>query len=98
MNDADKAALERKLNELSDRLRARNIEFRKSGKFSDIHRALLTEIEDRSDALRKRVRDTEAVGSAWELIKAEFERDFSSLYDDLLQLEERLDSELMKKQ
>jgi hypothetical protein len=97
VSDVEKTVLESKLDEFSNRLRARNAELRKSGEFSDTHRALSTEIKQRSDALRKRVKQTETAGSAWELVKAKFARDFSSLYDDLLQLEDRLDSEVMKK-
>ncbi len=41
--------------------------------------------------------ETEAEGSAWQLMKAEFARDFSSLYDDLLEFEDRVDTETMKK-
>ena len=96
MNDVEKTDLEGKLHELSERLQARDAELRKSGEFSDIHRALLAKIQRRSDSLRRRVKETEAAGSSWDLVKAEFARDFSSLYDDLLQLEDRLDSDAMK--
>ena len=97
MSDVDKAGLERKLAELSDRLHARKQELRKFGEFVDIHQSLLTEIQQRSDALTSRVKETEAAGSVWELVKAEFARDFGSLYDDFLQIEDRLDSEAMKR-
>ena len=97
MSDLAKSELKSRLDELSTRLSAREAELRKSGEFSDVHRAVLTEIKQHSDALRRRVEDAESGGSAWELIRTEFARDFGSLYDDLLQLEERLDSEAMKK-
>jgi hypothetical protein len=98
MTDMEKTALQSKLDELSDRLRRRNEELTKLGEFSAIHQAVLTEIQYRSDALRRRVRETEDEGLTWQLIKAEIARDLSSLYDDLLQFEDRLDSEAMKKQ
>jgi hypothetical protein len=98
MTDMEKTALQSKLDELSDRLRRRKEELTKLGEFSAIHQALLTEIQHRSDAVRRRVRETEQEGLTWQLIKAEMARDLSSLYDDLLQFEDRLDSEAMKKQ
>ncbi len=97
MDDTNRATFQQKLDEFTDRLRARTAEFRKTGEFADIHEALLKEIQQRNDALRKRVSETEAEGSAWQLMKAEFARDFSSLYDDLLEFEYRLDTETMKK-
>ncbi len=97
MSDVEKTALQSRLDELSDQLRTRMKEFTKSGEFSSVHKAVLTEIQHRSDALRRRVREAETKDSTWELIKAEFARDLSSLYDDLLQFEERLDSEATKK-
>ncbi len=98
MTDTEKAALQSKLDELSDRLRRQEQELTKLGEFSDIRQALLTEIQHRSDALRRRVRKAEERGSTWELIKAELACDVSSLYDDLLEFEDRLDSDTMKKQ
>ncbi len=96
MSDVERTTLQSHLDKLSDRLRKRAEEFRRLGEFSDVHQALLTEIQERNDALRKRVKEAEAEGSAWELVKAELARDLSSLYDDLLQLEDRLDSETIK--
>lgn len=93
----DKTALEGTLSNPSDRLRARTAEYRKSGKLSIGHQALLTEIQRRSDALRKRVDEAAAACSTWQLVKAEAAKGFSSLYDELLQLEERHESEGMKK-
>lgn len=36
-------------------------------------------------------------GTRWDLVKAEFARDFSSIFDTFLQLEARLDAGAMKK-
>ena len=97
MSDFEETDLKGRLNELSHRLSAREAEHRNSGKFSDVHRALLAEMQQRSEALRRRVEDAESGSLVWGLIKTEFSRDFSSLYDDFLQLEDRLDSEAMKR-
>ena len=40
----------------------------------------------------------EAKGSGWEIIKIELERDFSSIYDDVLRLNEELDADEMKQE
>lgn len=96
MSDVEKVAFQRKLNELSDRLHARKEQLRKAGRFSDVHEVLLKRIQRHSDSLRKRVSETERGDSAWELIKAELVRDYSSLFDDLLAFEETLDVEFKK--
>jgi hypothetical protein len=96
MSDPDKTEFRKKLDEFSERLRARTEEFRKQGEFSDVHEALLNQIRQRNDALRKRVAETEQRGTAWDLIKAEFVRDYSSLFDDMLEFEERLDTAATK--
>jgi hypothetical protein len=36
-------------------------------------------------------------GTSWDLARAEFIRDHSSIFDDLLLIDERLDAEAMKK-
>jgi len=97
MMDKQTQALRKKLNEISQRVDKWTEDFKTSGEFSDIHRALLGEIQNRNETLRERVREAETAGSTWELIKAEFVRDISSLQDDLLEFEDRLDSEIMKK-
>ena len=84
--------------ELSERVNKQSDEFGKRGEFVDDHRALLIQIERRRRELRARVRRAEESGSTWELIKAEFVRDFSSLGDTFLQFLERLDSDAMKRQ
>jgi hypothetical protein len=71
-------------------------ELDKRGEFSDAHKAFLNPIRQRSDKLRKRVVEAQQKGTTWELMKTEFERDFSSLFDDLSLWEERLDAEAMK--
>src|SRR5271166_4788646 len=96
MSDPDKVAFQSKLDELSDHLRAREDDFRKTGQFSDIHEAFLKRIQQRGDGLKKKVAQAERTGTTWELMKTELQRDYNSIFDDLLQLEERLDEEFMK--
>jgi len=95
MRDVEKAAFERKLDEFSDRLRLRTEEFSKSGGFSDVHEALLKDIQRRNEKLKRKVKEART-SSVWEMIKAEIVRDYNVLFDDLLQFEERLDTEFKK--
>lgn len=71
-------------------------EFDKKGEFSDTHRALLNQIRQRHDRLGKKVIEAEQMGMTWELMKTEYDRDLSSLFDELLLWEEGVDAEIMK--
>jgi hypothetical protein len=96
MSDPDHAAFRKKLDDFSERLHARTEEFRRTGEFSDIHATLLNDIGRRNDALKSKVAEAEHKGKTWDLVKAELARDYGSLFDDLLQIEERLDAATMK--
>lgn len=63
MNDVEKTALQTRLDALASRLRKQTEDLRKSGEFSDVREALLTEIQRRYDALSRRIRETESGGS-----------------------------------
>jgi len=91
------AVQRRKLDDLSRRLDARTREFAQTGEFSDVHEALISQIRQRHDKLRTKVDAAAREGTSWDLVRAEFTRDHSSIFDDLLQLEERLDVDAMKK-
>jgi tetrahydromethanopterin S-methyltransferase subunit G len=97
MTSEDLTAFRRKLDDLSQRLDARTREFAQSGEFSNVHEALMREIRQRQDELRTKVDAAAREGTWWDLVRAEFTRDHSSIFDDLLQLEERLDADALKK-
>jgi hypothetical protein len=71
-------------------------DFRERGEFADAHRTLTEEIGRRHDQIQKKLALAEANGTAWDVIKSEMERDFSSLLDDLQQTIEQLDGDEMK--
>ena len=96
MSDAERDGMRARLDEFSRRLDARTREFEQRGELSDLHRSLLGQIEGRRQGLQAKLASAEASGSTWEVVKAEFERDFSSIHDDLLLLDERLDADQMK--
>jgi len=97
MMSEDFAVFRRKLDDLSHRIEARTREFEQSGEFSDIHERLINEIRQRQDKLRMKVDAAAREGASWDLVRAEFNRDHNSIFDDLLQIEERLDADAMKK-
>ena len=97
MISEDLAVLRRKLGDLSHRIDARRREFAQNGGFLDLHEALISEICKRQDGLRTRVDAAAREGTSWDLVRAEFTRDHSSIFDDLLLLEERLDADAMKR-
>ena len=68
----------------------------RQGEFTDTLRRLIDDIRRRRDQIEKKLALAEAKGTPWDVIKIETERDFSSIFDDLLQIGERLDSEEIK--
>ena len=97
MIDEDIAAFHSTLDDLSHRIDARTREFKQNGEFSDVHEAMINQICQRQDKLRMKVDAAVREGTSWDLVRAEFIRDHSSIFDDLLQIEERLDADAMKK-
>jgi ethanolamine utilization cobalamin adenosyltransferase len=94
---ADKETLHRRLDDLSRRLEVRTREFAEKGHLMTPHEAFANEIRARQARLREKVREAERRGTAWGALRAEVTRDYSSLYDDLLQFEERLDLDSMRR-
>src|SRR5262245_19421964 len=97
MIGGDWAALRRTLDELSHRIDARTREFAENGEFSDVHEALISEIRKRQDEFKTKVDAAAREGTSWDLLRAAFARDHSTIFDLLLQFEERLDADAMKK-
>ena len=96
MTEAEQDKFTANLKEFSSRLDARLHDFRERGEFTDVHRTLTEEIERRHDQIQKKLALAEANGTAWDVIRSEMERDFSSLLDDLQQAIEQLDADQMK--
>ena len=97
MSEEHRDLLRTKLDEFSQRLDARTREFKERGEFSDVHRSLMTRIQQRRDRMLARLASAEAKGAKWEIIKIELDRDFSSIFDDFMQLNEKLDADGMKR-
>jgi hypothetical protein len=77
-------------------LKAHTDQFKKDGRFSDVYEAMLKQIRQRSDRLKKNVAEAGRKGTNWEMIKAEFTRDLGSIYDDWLIFEEQLEAKINK--
>jgi hypothetical protein len=88
--------LKDKLDEFSQRLDAHVRDLKERGGFTDVHRTLIEDIRRRHDQLQRKVALAEEHGTAWDVIKSQTERDFSSIFDDLLQIGEQLDSDEIK--
>jgi hypothetical protein len=71
-------------------------EFKERGRFSDLDQEFLTKAQDRVDRLRTCVAEAEKHATAWDLLKAEAERDFAALAEDVERLARRSAAEFMK--
>ena len=96
MNEPERDELKDKLDDFSRRLDAQVRNWKERGEFTDTLRRLIDDIRRRRDQIEKKLALAEAKGTPWDVIKIETERDFSSLFDDLLQIGKRLDSEEIK--
>jgi hypothetical protein len=96
MTQAERDKLKDKLADFSRRLDAQVRDLKERGEFTDVHRRLIEDITQRHDQIRKKVALAEKRGTPWDVIKSQTERDFSSIFDDLLQIDEQLDSDEMK--
>ncbi|SRR6266576_35901 len=97
MSEEDRDLIRTKLDEFSQRLDARTREFKERGEFPDVHRSLMTRIQQRRDRMLDRLASAEAKGTKWDIIKIELDRDFSSIFDDFMQLDEKLDADGMQR-
>ncbi len=96
MPQAERDELKDKLDDFSRRLDAQVRDLKERGEFADVHRRLIEDITRRHDQIRKKIALAEEHGTPWDLIKTQTERDFSSIFDDLLQIGEKLDSDEMQ--
>jgi len=96
MTQAERDELNERLDDFSRRLDAHVRDLKERGGFTDVHRTLVDDIRRRHDLTQRKLVLVEAHGTPWDVIKTETERDISSLFDDLLQINEQLDADQMK--
>ena len=92
MRGADRDALNKRFDDFSGRLDDHVRDIKERGLFSESHQRLVADMTQRRDQINKKLASAEAEGRPWRVIRSEIERDFGSLFDDLLQLNERLDA------
>jgi len=93
MTQAKVIELERDLEEFSRRLEAKIHEFETTGQLSSAHERLADEMRVRQAMLRAKVNEAIRNGTAWDVIRTEFMRDYQSLFDSFAHWEERLDAD-----
>ncbi len=94
---SEKEELKQKLDQLGERLKKRTREFQETGRFSNLHRDFLEEIQKGSDDLRGKVEAAGRSNDAWAYTKAELWRDYGALVSNILELDERIDAEHKRK-
>jgi hypothetical protein len=93
MTQVERDELKERLDDFSRRLNAHVRSWKERGEFTDVHRTSIDDITRRHDQIQKKLASAEAHGTPWDVIKIETERDFSSLFDNLLQINEQLDAD-----
>jgi len=73
------------------RLEAQLSKIRKRGGLAGGYSRIDPKTEERQRKLRERVDEAIRAGKFWRIVMAEFARDYSSLFDNLFALEERID-------
>src|SRR3954468_5675203 len=86
----------RQVEELGRRAHARLNQFHEQGEFSDTHKEFLKKLKRQQEEIETRIDAALKKGMSWEVIKLEFQRDFTGMMAELLLWEERLDASTMK--
>jgi hypothetical protein len=92
------AGFANELDRLGRRIEMRMMELKKSGRFREDFEGPANEILARQELLRDRAANAVRSGKGWEIMKAELERDYSSLFDNALSFERRIDEDFAKNQ
>lgn len=92
----NKSELDDRLAALSQRIAERVRQLKEYGRFTDEVERVTSNIEARHKRLNARVSAAIESGEDWDLIKAEFERDYSSLFDNLASFEQKIEADFAK--
>jgi hypothetical protein len=93
----DDQELKEKLEQFGELLGQRIKEFKITGRLSDQRRAFLDNIRRDNDALRAKVESAAKSHRPWEYTKAELWRDFGTMMNELITLDDLVDIEATKK-
>lgn len=89
--------LKQKLDQLGQRLQKRTREFEQTGRFSSLHRDILSGIQNGNDALREKIETAAKSNDGWAYTKAELWRDYATLVNNVIELDERIGAEGARK-
>ena len=88
--------LDDRLASLSCRIAERVRQLKEHGRFTDEFERVVSEIQARQERLNARVSAAIDSGKSWDLIKAELERDYSSLFDNAASFEQKIEADFAK--
>ena len=96
MESDEYAGFDCNLARLAQRIEMRVSELKKSGRFGEDFEGPANDILARQEQLRDRAAKAVQSGTEWEIVKAELKRDYSSLFDNALSFEQRIDEDFAK--
>jgi hypothetical protein len=96
MTAHDGEAFLRQVEDLGRRAHARLNQFQKQGEFSDTHKEFLKKLKRQQEEIEVKIDAALKKGMSWEVIKLEFQRDFTGMMAELQLWEERLAASTMK--
>lgn len=97
MPDKEHQDLAERLEKLSEVLRKRTHEFHETGRFSDLQRNFLSDIEKKNDALRAKITQAARKKDSWAFTKAELWRDYEAVFNEFATLNEGVGADAIKK-
>lgn len=86
----------RRIEDVGRQAHARLNQFHDHGEFSDTHREFLEKLKRQRQEIEAKIDAALKKGMSWEVIKLEFQRDFTGMMAELLLWEERLAASTMK--
>jgi hypothetical protein len=97
MPEMEQQELNKKLEQFSEMLRKRIKEFHDTGRFADLQRPFLADIEQKNDALRAKVSSAVQSRNSWTFAKAELWRDYEAMINEFVTLEDSAGADARKK-
>ena len=97
MQMTEEQELKEKLDQFGELLGRKIKEYKRTGRLSDTGSALLNNLRGSKDALRAKVENAARAHRPWEYTKAELWRDFGTMMNELVTLDDLVDIEATKK-
>lgn len=102
MPDKEQQGLEQqdlaeKLEKFSEVLRKRTREFHETGRFSNLQRNFLNNIEKTNESLRAKITQAAREKDSWAFTRAELRRDYEAMINEFVTLNDGVDADALKK-